>query len=321
MLDIDNEKFARTLSEQFDNVSYIQVANLSEEARLGINKKLVTTLMTSIIDKTTEMDYDLVEETKGDITKLDNFNVIESNIKFMIELENEIGERNEDIHAVKDALDNIIKYKEYWIRGYKLKVDPIKIFYNNLVVSVISASNFLISVYVDFVKDPLGTYTCHLKSNNSLGKGLPAAHLKSLKRFNEMCQDGDTIRVLESLVKNKNLTGLEIVAVSALAIGLLVTMLFLIREIVYWYYETRTSIANKLEAQASFFEMHKPQITTNQSPQKVAKRQDKLISNLRKVSDKIRVDDVTATRNSQMDISQENKTAKINDDIDTTDFF
>lgn len=318
MLSTDQEKTARLISEQFENISYLQVANLSEEARLGINKKLVTTLMTSIIDKTTEMDYDLVEETKGDITKLDNYDIIVSNIKFMIELENEIGERNEDIHAVQDALDNIKKYERYWISGYKLKNEPLKIFYNNLVISLISASNFLISVYIDFVKDPLGTYTCHLKSNNSLGKGLPASHLKSLKRFNAMCQDGDTIRVLESLLPHKNLGGLAVVAV---ATGVLVALLLLIREIVYWYYETRTKLSNKLAAQANFFEMHRPQISTNQSPKEVAKRQKKLIDNLQKASDAIRVDDVTASRNSQMDINKENKTASINDDIDTNDFF
>lgn len=85
------------------------------------------------------------------------------------------------------------------------------------------------------------------------------------------------------------------------------------REIIYQFYFMRVSIAEHLRVQASYLELNQSRLTNLKGKKDVAKNQEKIAKELIKISDKIDVDQKTATKKAEMEIKKDNKNINTND--------
>lgn len=299
---------------------------LTEEDKSELTKVMVQRLYDDSVRKSVHLDYDDVERSKGDITKIKDYETLKSSIEFLESIQLKMREKIPGLNTIVESHKNIISNRSNFEQGFRVHNPHVILFYNNIVVSLICSTSFLISTSVDYIKDPTGEYSVHLKNNVMKTKGYSTVFLNSLERFNTICKDGGMSKFFTMLYTKKNLVeNIEIIAGVGLAIAVGITIAIIIvpiiREIIYQYYFMRIRISDYLRLQANFIELNRDKVlNSNLSNKKdVLKKQDKLVEDLTRLADKIDVDQKISTNQSREEMKQEDKSLgvnKMNDFVD-----
>ena len=95
--------------------------------------------------------------------------------------------------------------------------------------------------------------------------------------------------------KVKNFAGEDVVITGVIIMGL-ASIVPMMRELIYFYYHSRVKIADYLKMQSDFLEMNKLAVQASSKPpqerKQIAIKQDKVIKELRRLSDKIMINNV-----------------------------
>ena len=88
--------------------------------------------------------------------------------------------------------------------------------------------------------------------------------------------------------------GTGAIAITVGAIAALVAVVPLTRQLIYWYYRNKISIAEYLEVQAQFLEMHKLAVENSKArssseKRAIIKKQERVILKLHKAADKLSI--------------------------------
>lgn len=287
-----------------EGVDEVKFRKLSESDKKQISNEMISKLYDTIRNKANQVDYSGIEESKGDITRIKGFEELQNAVNFLSSMHSKEKNAPSEITSLVDGLANIKKLKHDFETGFRQNNELIVLVYNNMVVSLVKASSFLVATTVDYVKDPLGGYSTKFKSNH--GKDIEInLYFSNISKFNGYVSKGQFSSFIDASLENNNIVGaagVGIALVSAIAsIGVFV---WLLREIVYMYFWARTSISDNLKLLGEFVKLNSATLGTDFRSAK--EKQEKVAKTLSDLSDKVAVEQKISTKKAVNEIQKEN---------------
>ena len=135
--------------------------------------------------------------------------------------------------------------------------------------------------------------------------------IANLRKFNNTVKSGEFAKFANNILsKNKQqFLGTGIAATTAL--GLALSIVPILRQLIYYFYESRMSVGQYLEQQAEFLRINQEQMNTDgMSPaekDKVIRKQKETADKLDRWAEKIKVNSKISDKNSESKLKQDNK--------------
>lgn len=299
---------ARTFSERQ------AITTLMESEAHVVNNTMVTNLYKSAIEKS-HVDFEDIPQSKGDITKYAGYTSMRNIISLLRDLSQKSNVRIEELDIVETALANIVSYRELFEKGFIFQKEFIILQYNTLVYACVEAVSTIISSYVDFIKRPDRIEFTLLREKTRGGN----LCITNLEKFNISVKQGDFSKVLNTVLNagKQGFVGVNELIIPAFIIGAVLSVVPLIRELIFLFYYSRMRLSDYLEHQATLLEIHKQSVEATALPAKkkneILKQQAQFISKLRHLSEKVKVDRITTETKATNEIGKENKTWTIDE--------
>ena len=266
--------------------------SMSKDDINQINGTLLQNLYKSVIDRK-NIDFGDIPDSAGDIEKMKYYaNTVEC-LDTLEKLYRQHNIEEPTLVTIWTAISNMKKYRPQFQDGFRRKHDFIMLTYNSLAMSIIDATSFLIASFMDYVVSPNNAYAVGKNANNSRGRVVTS----SLEKFNSMSNNNQFGDALEYMLmeQRKNFAG-ETVVVTGAIIMILLSIVPIIRELIFFYYHSRVRLSDYLNMQADFLEMNKLAVQSSEkSPAErkaIIKKQDDVIKKLRRKADKLQINDV-----------------------------
>ena len=266
--------------------------SMSKDDINQINGTLLQNLYKSVIDRK-NIDFGDIPDSAGDIEKMKYYaNTVEC-LDTLEKLYRQHNIEEPTLVTIRTAISNMKKYRPQFQDGFRRKHDFIMLTYNSLAMSIIDATSFLIASFMDYVVSPNNAYAVGKNANNSRGRVVTS----SLEKFNTMSNNNQFGDALEYMLmeQRKNFAG-ETVVVTGAIIMILLSIVPIIRELIFFYYHSRVRLSDYLNMQADFLEMNKLAVQASEkSPTErkaIIKKQDDVIKKLRRKADKLQINDV-----------------------------
>ena len=294
------------------------------------NKVLVALtgkLYDKIVDKVDDINFGTIPSTKGDITKLENFDQLVDCIKIIDDILRETGQgRMETTEVLQSVINYFVEKRDLYIRAYQLRLELPIVIYNTMVLSLYSATSVLISSCIEFIKEPNGEGFDIAVNKVALNKTKDNMLFENLKKFNKACSNGEINKAIENIIatKAKGFTGtaaMGFIAGTAAAMGIILNIIPILRELTYFFYYSRTQLADYFDAQASLLQMNAYNLansSTKDTKEKneIKRKQLKIADTFRKISNKLTVSTGKAEVNTNKETAKLEKELKIKDVVD-----
>lgn len=175
---------------------------LEDAERSQLLSALTNSLYDKIVAKVDQIDFGTIPNSGGDITKVDGFDNTVECLNIMRQLVLEYKENPEIIDTVLNAIENIKSRKAQFVKAYTLNIEFPIILYNLIVMSIEQSVSFLISVCIQYIKDPasntMKTALDKVAYNNAKDNLL----YQQLYSFNTSCVSGELDETLNDVFKN-----------------------------------------------------------------------------------------------------------------------
>ena len=306
-----------------ETVKILSTINEADQNQVLYN--LCGKLYEKLIDKVDDIDFGEIPSTKGDITKLSNYTNMMECVDILKNLLKEFKESTSTILEVEKAINNIKKRKELFQKGFRYNVELPIVIYSTMTLSVISSISFLISSCVEYIKMPNKDSFDIVVDRVALVKSKDNLLFKNLSRFNEACVKGQIDSAINDVMKGleKGFVGEYGFLVGATALVVLITCIIpLLRELIFFFYYSRTRVSDYFEVQANLLQMNIYNLQSNQEidkdkKTKIIKKQSKLVDKFRKISNFFAVKAKESENKTDRDIAHDNTKYKTNDVLDS----
>jgi len=327
MINSDFELMVHEYFDISDRKTRKSLLALDESDQDSILMSLTSKLYDNIVDKIDDIDFGDLPKTKGDITALPNYDKITGCIDIIEGILKQYKEKTDPIDTINNALGNLKLRRDLFTRAYKFNVELPMVVYNTIGLAIIGSLSLMIATVIEFVKTPNNEGFSIALDKVSLVKTKESLLFDNLAKFNEACKAGQIDNSLDPLIRSrvKNLTGLEvgIVAGAVAIIGILFNILPIIRELVFFFYLSKTRASEYFDLQADLLEMNANLLRTNTNIEtqddrsKVIKRQLTIAGFFRDIANKLCITNKRAEVNATKAIVGINKKMKIDDVVDT----
>lgn len=295
---------------------------------------LTSKLYDNVVDKVDDIDFGEIEMSKGDIEKLPNFETLHECLNNMARLLIEFKQDTHPVDQIAECISNMIETKDMWKKAYALNVELPMITYNTIVLAIIEATSYMVSMCVEFVKSPSEDTMKIMIDKSALTKSKSHMILKNIESFNSAFRKGQVQKamwhVIDESAKKKNFVGLGIyggLGVGAAAVagiaGLLFCIIPLLRELIFLFYYTRVRVSDFFEVQADLLQVSSYNVENNrldltkEERKKIAAKQMKTADKFRNASRFIAIKTSEAENKAVKEIKKEdNKKYKVNDVVD-----
>ena len=324
-----SKEFDRAMNEHFDitDTETRKILMAVDEADQNqILHALTTKLYENILDKVDDIDYGQIPKTKGDITKLDNYDKMVECIDLITKILKEYRQDTKSIDTIREALGNIEARKGMFEKAFKFNVELPMVVYSTLTLSIISSVSFMISSCIEFIKTPNEENFNISVDKVALVKTKQNLLFTNLEKFNNSCKSGQFDNAMDYVIKNniKGLTGVEVgLVVGGIAVaGLLFQIVPIMRELTFFFYHSRVSISDYFEAQADLLQMNAANVENNSNKpkkekDKIVSKQLKIVDAFRKISNAIGISNKEAEVKTAKEISSSAKKYKTSEILDS----
>lgn len=323
-------------SKQFNEcINYFDLTDdLTRNVLLTVNEADQNVVMTNlsqklyshIINKVDDIDFGTIPESKGDITKIQNYDQLMDCITVISEVLARYNQPTTSIEVVQLAVQNVIDRTDKFVMGYKLNIEMPIVIYNTIALSIVSSVSYLIASCLEYVKQPEDMGFEISLDKAATTNSANALLFKDLTKFNNTCASGEFDKAMDFMLsaKAKNFTGGIMLGFSASAVAIALAAVLLIipaiRELVFLFYYTRESISTYFELQANLLTMNAYNVQNNlardaKERKKIAANQKKIADAFNKISNKIKVNYKVAEVKAVKDNTTVEKTKYTQDDI------
>lgn len=316
-------EFNKAISEHMDLIdskTRKSLINLSEESQESVLTALTSKLYDNIAKKANEINYGDIPLTKGDITKLPNYDKLRETITLLKDIIKEYRQDSAPIDTLAEAMSNIETRKELFERSYRYDIELPMLMYNTTVLSIITGVSYMISVCIEFIKSTKDETFDTVLDTVAYKKSKEHLIYNSLMKFNKSCSSGDFDKSMNYLIdsKTKKLTGTVFMVGGIAIVALILNIIPILREMIFFFYYARTNISDFFDVQADLLQMNAYNIEHNETRdieerKDIAEKQIKISELFRNIAKKIAVDSKQAEAKSVNDTSRENKKLKIDD--------
>lgn len=302
---------------------------INEAEQNQVLSALCEKLYKSITDKVDDINFGEIPLTKGDITKLSNFDGMMEVIANIHDILIHYRQSTDSINIITSAIENVEKRKDLFTKGFRYKAELVMLTYSTIVLSIVSSVSFLISACVEYIKLPNKDEFEITIDKVALNRSKDNLLFRDLNKFNHLCKDGELDKSLEPVLKNleKGFLGFTtgaIVGTTALII-LITCIVPLLKELIFFFFYTRTQLSDYFDIQANLLQMNIYNVENNreinkEEKKKIIKRQSKILELFRKAANKLEVEtkdaEIKTIKAKENDAENKNK-YKTKDLLDT----
>lgn len=320
-----SKEYTKAISEYFDitdnNTRKILLA-IDENDQNKVLMNLTSKLYDNIINKVDDIDFGEIPMSKGDITKLSNYNNILDCTDTIRRLLLEFNQSTEPVDVVKTAISNLRDSTDIWKKAFNLNIELPMILYNSIVLAIVQSTAYLISMSIEYIKIPSQDSFKVVIDRSALYKTKDHMLFDNLRKFNDAFKKGQVISCMNYLIKEnvKNFTG-EIGAGAALfgISTLLFCIVPIIRELIFLFFYTTVRISDFFEIQADMLQMNSYNVQHNrpdlskEEKEKISTKQMKIADKMRDISKKISIDVKTSENNTIKEMTKQNRKYKVDD--------
>lgn len=170
------------------------------------SNQLLTTLSSQLYDKIVEkvdkVDFGSIPKSNGDITKVEGFDNTVECLNIMRQIVNEYKEDTEIVDNVLTAIDNIKARKGIFMKAFATNVEAPILVYNSIVMDIEYSVSFLISVCIQYIKDPSSTSMKNALDKTAYYKSRENLCYKQIITFNNACLNNELDNVINHIIKN-----------------------------------------------------------------------------------------------------------------------
>ena len=318
------------LNENFnlsDEPTLHVLTHIDEADKNVVMDSLASKLYDKIVAKVDDIDYGSIPNTKGDITKLENYGELLETINVVTRITEEYGARPDCINTILDAIENVKERTDLWEKSYDFNMSFPIIFYNTIVLSIVSSVSLIIATSIEFIKDPSGEGYEVKFDKVVYNKSKDNLLFQNLKKFNDSCRKGEIDKAFDYVLSHnsKQLMGIDdlgIVSGVALA-AIVLSIIPIMRELIFFFYHSRQQMSDYFTIQAELLQMNSEYVKNNPNMdskrrKEVAKKQEKIVSVFKRIGNALAIDMKTSDRKAKSDASKDKiDKYKINDVIDT----
>lgn len=328
-----SKEYNAVIKEYFDitdKTTRFNLLNIDEADQSQVLAALTSRLYDHIINKIDDIDYGDIPETKGDITKLSNYEALVDSLDVMKSLLGEYGQKSNPVDIVLEAVDNIRSRRELFERAFKLNVELPMVMYSTMTLACIQANSYLISTCIEFIKLPNGEDYEVVVDRIATAKTRDNLVLKNLEKFNICCKKGDFDKSMEYIISQatKNLLGSSSAAVisGVVALTLLATNIIpIMRELIYFFFHARTQVSDYFFIQSELLKINAQAVESNpnikaKERKTISKKQYNIANFLDKIANKIAIDNKQSENKASRDLKTDsinNKKYKTDDLLDS----
>ena len=319
-------EFRRAVTEYFDTSdreTFKYLSSIEEADQNKVLLALTSKLYDHLVDRVDDIDFGDIPKSRGDITKLPNYEKVVDCINIIKQILIGSHQDTEPIDTVETTVKYLNQYKETFIKGYQLNMELPMVVYNTAVLSVYSGISVLISSCIEFIKAPDGTGFDIALDKVQLKKTKDSLLFRDLKALNASFEQGTLPKALDAMLKQntKNFTGAEIIGTAAAAgavLGVILNIIPILRELTYFFYYSRTKVADYFDAQSALLQMNAYNLASKatDNPKEVKEIQNKQL----KIADKFkRFANVLSVKKNKAEVATEKNTKALEKKLKISD--
>ena len=318
-------EFNRTITEHFDlsdKETFSYLRSIEEADQNKVLVALTSKLYDHLVEKVDDIDFGDIPKSRGDITKLPNYEKVLDCISIIRGILENAKQDLDPVIVLEDAIKNLNEYKEVFIKGYQLNMELPMVVYNTMVLSIYSGISILISSCIEFVKSTDNTGFDIALDKVQLKKTKDALIFRNLKSINKAFENGSLPKALDQMLKQntKKFVGeaLETIALAGAVIGVILNIIPILRELVFYFYYSRTQVANYFDAQSALLQMNAYNLAAKATDD--SKDIEAIKNKQLKIADKFkRLANMIAVKNNKAEISAEKETKALEKKLKITD--
>ena len=308
--------------------------NINEADQNQVLASLASKLYKDIVGKVTDIDYGKIPESKGDITKIPNFQEMMECLDTVGGIIEYYKETPDSINTIREAIENLKDSKRIWEKAFTTKCEFPMLFYTSIALAIVSATSLILSTSVDYVNDPNSKTFSATLDKNRLHKSKDSLLLKNLRSFNKSYKKKDIEKVMTSLMKAQQTVQQEGAISNTINLALnviinipkyakmIVLVIPILHELTCLFYSAKQSISDYFFIQANTVAMNaekaREDVTkTSEEREKIYNRQMKLSQKFRKISNALTIKfNKGETKANKMISDNEKPNYKIDDVVD-----
>ena len=178
-----------------------QLIFCNEAQKLSNVEHILNNLYNHIISNTTEIDFGTIPKSKGNITKIENFQQLIDCIDNIHKLILEYKDDTVIVDQISTAINNLQQRQRVFEKAFTMNIEFPVFMYNYTALSVVSCTSLLISTCIEYVKNGHGSFdeafdkAAYIKTKDHV-------LYKGIVSFNQMCQNKSLDKIMDACIKN-----------------------------------------------------------------------------------------------------------------------
>ena len=132
--------YENAVREYFDlsdkeTFSYLSTIEEADQSKMLV--ALTSKLYDHLIDKVDDIDFGDIPKSRGDITKLPNYEKVVDCINIIKQILISSNQDLSPINTIETTVGYLIQYKETFVKGYQLNMELPIVIYNTAVLSIV----------------------------------------------------------------------------------------------------------------------------------------------------------------------------------------
>lgn len=234
-----------------------------------------------------KMDFSEIIRTKGDITKLPEYDTLTDTLKVLKDAKSRLHLRGKAIDVAYTGLDNLTKKRNTFMSAFRTGNAVLTDTYKFGCMAVVATTSLIAISLTDYFTNQdvskVDTKEYEMLDSNPL--------IYNLERFNKLCASGGLEKVEKALakVKRSNIGGATIAASIGVAVVIIYNLVDILRELIYYFLFTKASISEYFYANSLALEINSNKIKADNKD--AAETQQSFADSFRKIAAKLKVDD------------------------------
>ena len=271
--------------------------NINEADQEQILGSLASKLYKNIVDKVPEIDYGKIPESRGDITKIPNYQEMMECLDTIGDIITYYKEKPDSVNIIREAVDNLRDSRRLWEKAYNINCEFPMLFYNSIALAIVSSVSLLLSTCIDYINKPDEKTFEAILDRNRLHKSKDTLLLKNLAFFNKSYKKKEIDKAMGAMLKaEKAVAEGASTIVGGIVAGIVVVKMILLvipilHELVYMFYSAKQSLSDFFEMQANVVALNAEKVKegstkTPEKRDKIYERQMRMSQLFRKIANK-----------------------------------
>lgn len=322
------DEIKQILSEHIDLAEEGTVHTLAtlDEAENGqLLTSLTSKLYDDIVSKVDDIDFGTIPLSKGDITKIENYDQILECLTVMKQILMEYKQPTDSLDIILSAIENIKSRTPKWEKAYVLNLELPIVLYNTICLSIVAGLSIMIGTCIDFIKTP-GDQPIQISFDKVAYKRSSSNLLyENLDKFNKMCDKGEIDSILDNIFSSssKGLTGGAVLGLGSVGfiavVALAKNLIPLLQELIFFGYHAKQSVSDYFTIQANLLQANANTLQYKNLPadrrKEIYKRQTAIANSFRKIGNALAIKSKRAEVEAKKDAAKASKDKKKLDDV------